>query len=302
MSNFDIDKVIGKLLKQEFIDKESIMQVCARVIPILQSESNVIHVSSPINVCGDVHGDFLNVLQIFDIFDYPPDGRYLFLGDYVDRGDNSVDTLTIILCYKVKYPEHLFLIRGNHENHNLPVFYGTYSEILRKYGDSLVYLAFLEVFKAMPLAAIIDDRYFCVHGGLGPNLKKVEQIDNENRFLNDFVQNSLVNNILWSDPSENPGYTLSPRGSGYFWGPDVTKQFLHENNLLLIIRGHENQDCGFKFNHDDLVLTIFSSPHYNQTFKEGAILEITSPTEIEITKFRAKEWDDLSSVIFPNLK
>ncbi|KAH0786200.1 serine/threonine-protein phosphatase 2A catalytic subunit alpha isoform [Histomonas meleagridis] len=297
----DLDEIIERLYNFEFIQPEEIFFVCDIAIEVLQSEKNVLYVNSPLIVCGDVHGDFKNLREIFDIFERPPDGRYLFLGDYVDRGDNSVETILLLLCLKIKYPDDVYLIRGNHESPTLTITFGFYTEIMRRYSNYSIWQCFIEVFKYLPLAAVIDSQYFCVHGGLCPLLKSVSDIEKAERFVAMTTMAGVISDILWSDPYEGLGYSISPRQAGYLWGSDISHHFLHENKLSLIIRGHEKKDGGFAICHDDLVMTVFSTPYYSKLYREAAVLEISSPTEKELTRFRAMQWEhSLEKVVFPD--
>lgn len=266
----------------------------------MQNEENVIHVQSPLSVCGDVHGDFSNVLEIFDIFGKPPDGRYLFLGDYVDRGDKSVETVMLLLCYKVKYPNDVFLIRGNHETIRPTITFGFYTEILTRYGDFSIWKSFMEVFKCLPLAAVIDGKLFCVHGGLCPTFSNISDLEFVDRFLEEPV-NGLIRDVLWSDPFDGNGFETSPRQAGYRWGQDVSKKFVHENNIDMIVRGHQQKPGGFQISHGDTVCTVFSTPNYVNRFSEAAVLEVISPKERELTRFRPVQWEkDMDNILFSN--
>ena len=209
----DLDKIISDLKSGKMISSSDIFSLCSVALEILRSEDNVIHVQSPVSVCGDVHGDFDNVLSIFDIFGDAPDGRYLFLGDYVDRGSKSVETVSYLLALKVKYPSDFFLIRGNHESSLPTITFGFYNEIMNKYSDFMIWRTFMEVFKCLPIVAIIDNSIFCVHGGLSPKLHDVSQLDVLDRFIV-HPTTGILNDILWSDPSDCKGFITSPRQAG----------------------------------------------------------------------------------------
>ena len=293
----EIDDIIERLLREETPTIEDVNLVCSRTLPIFKSEPNVVRTTSPITVLGDVHGDYDDVLDIFRIFGPPEEGKYCFIGDFVDRGDRSVHTIVLLLAYKIKFPDRMILIRGNHEGFNMTSTYGFYDEILRRYGDFLVWRAFIELFAAMPIAVLIDDNIFGVHGGLTPFLETIEQLETVNRNIQDTTQNLLsdepvLKDILWNDPSESPGIQTAIREGGKCWGPDITEKFIESNKLKFVVRGHETVNGGYKWNHNNLVLTIFSAPSYTGGFHEGAALEVVSPTQIQLTRFRPRAWED----------
>jgi serine/threonine-protein phosphatase 2A catalytic subunit len=295
----DISAVVDRLLRHDPATVCEIEEICRLSVDVLQQEPNVLYVQSPFSVCGDVHGDFDNLVEIFDIFGLPPEGRYLFLGDYVDRGDRSIDVMTLLLCLKIRHPRDVFLIRGNHESTHMTVTFGFYNEVMTRYQDFAVWRAFVEVFKCIPLAAVIDGNLFCVHGGLCPSFVAVSQLEFVNRFV-EVPMAGIILDVLWSDPFEGLGYETSPRQAGYRWGRDVSRKFTTDNKLEAIIRGHEQKFGGFEFTHEDLVITVFSTPYYTKSFSEAAILEVISKTKREMTKFRPKQWENLPQIIFAN--
>lgn len=293
----EIDSIIDRLLNGEDPTASDVNLTCSKVYPILKYEPNVLRTTSPMTVLGDVHGDFDDVLEIFRIFGDPSEGKYCFVGDFVDRGDKSVHTIVLLFAYKIKYPETFYLVRGNHEGYNMTATYGFYDEILKRYGDFNVWRAFIEVFTAIPIAILVDNNILGVHGGLTPWLETIEQLDQLPRTISDTTytlpnQIPVLKEILWNDPSEMPGIQPPIREGGKCWGPDITANFIEKNNLKFVVRGHEAVNSGFKWNHDRHVLTIFSAPSYTGGYHEGAALEIISPTEIQITKFRPKAWEN----------
>ncbi|KAK8891933.1 hypothetical protein M9Y10_029155 [Tritrichomonas musculus] len=294
----DLDDLISKVKEGKEITADDIDSLCKISIDVLQEEDNVIHINSPLTVCGDVHGDFDNVLSIFDIFGDAPEGRYLFLGDYVDRGDKSVATAVYLLALKVKYPDDFYLIRGNHETTDTTITFGFYNEIMKTYGDFSIWKSFMEVFKFLPIGAIIDSQVFCVHGGLSSIFTKLSQLENVNRVtLNPPA--GVIRDVLWSDPFDGLGYQESPRRAGCLWGSDISAKFVHQNNLTMIVRGHELKKGGFEVMHDNLVITVFSTPFYTGLYSEAAVLEVVSPDERQLTRFRPHQWEDnLMGMVF----
>lgn len=156
-SKFSIDKCIERLFNGEILPECDIKEICKLALEILSKEKNIVEVNTPITICGDIHGQFADLLELFKIGGYIPDTTYLFLGDYVDRGFKSVETISLLLCYKIRYPRRLFLTRGNHECRKVTQVYGFYDECIKKYGSALVWKSFTEVFDVVPLAGMIDN-------------------------------------------------------------------------------------------------------------------------------------------------
>ena len=293
----DIDDIIERLLNNECPTVADISLLCNKALPILKAEPNVAKTQSPITVLGDVHGDFDDVLQIFSIFGMPNECKYCFIGDFVDRGEKSVHTISLLLAFKVKYPDRVFLIRGNHEGYNMTSTYGFYDEIMKRFGDFLIWRAFIEVFCALPVGVLIDNNIFGIHGGLTPYLDTIEKLDSLNRNLPDTTQagirqEPILKDLMWNDPADGPGIQPALRDGGKCWGPDVTEKFIERNKLKFVVRGHETVNGGYKWNHNQRVLTVFSSPSYTGGFHEGAALEVLSPTKIQLTRFRPKAWEN----------
>jgi len=284
----EIDRIIFSLKQEEVPSLSDVELVCRLSYDILNGEKNVIRVKSPVTLCGDVHGDFEDVLEIFEIFGEPPEGRYAFLGDYVDRGPNSVQTFILLLCYKIKYPSDFYLIRGNHETSSLNQYFGFCDEVLSRYSNFNAWKCFLEVFNVLPVAVLVDDNIIGVHGGLSSRIKTIDELECINRKLDDPTQ-PPYNDILWNDPYEGLGFSTSARDGCYLWGSDVTEEFLNRNSLKMVVRGHQSVD-GFTFNHNNQVLTVFSAPCYHSTIKEGSVLEVISPEKMQITSFRPRAW------------
>ncbi len=157
MKSSNLDKYIEKLLKDQLLLENEVKEVCNIVKDILSKEKNIIEVSTPITICGDVHGQFSDLLEIFKIGGTLPDTSYLFLGDYVDRGFKSIETISLLFCYKIKYSNRLFLTRGNHECRKVTQVYGFYDECTKKYGNTIIWKTFTDVFDFIPICAMIDN-------------------------------------------------------------------------------------------------------------------------------------------------
>jgi len=164
------------LKRCEFIKESEVKALCTRAKEILLEESNVQFIQSPVTICGDIHGQFFDLTELFQVGGECPETNYLFMGDFVDRGYYSVETFLLLLALKVRYPERIFLIRGNHESRQITQVYGFYDECLRKYGSVNVWRYCTEIFDYLALAAIIDDKILCVHGGLSPSISTLDEI------------------------------------------------------------------------------------------------------------------------------
>ena len=172
----DLDRQIEKLRRCEYLKESEVKSLCAKAREILIDESNVQRIDAPVTICGDVHGQYYDLSELFKVGGDCPDSNYLFMGDFVDRGYYSVETFLLLLALKVRYPDRITLIRGNHESRQITQVYGFYDECLRKYGSVNVWRYCTEIFDYLSLAAIIEDKIFCVHGGLSPSIQTLDQI------------------------------------------------------------------------------------------------------------------------------
>jgi len=263
---FNLDAYIETLKAGECISEPALKRLCTLASELLMEESNVQPVSSPVTVVGDLHGQFYDLLHILDFS--PPETSYIFLGDFVDRGHNSVETLTLLLCLKLKYPQHVTLLRGNHESRQITQVYGFYDECMRKYGNASVWRHCTQCFDYFTLAALVDNTVLCVHGGLSPEVRTLDQIRTIDR-QQEIPHEGAFCDLVWSDPedilihSSSPPWQVSPRGAGYLFGSQVTDEFNYINHLSLIARAHQLVMEGkrYHFPNKNLV-TVWSAPNY----------------------------------------
>ena len=233
-------------------------------------------------VCGDTHGQYYDLLNIFAINGYPAaDNPYLFNGDFVDRGSFSVEVILTLLLFKLSDPNCIFLTRGNHETKNMNRIYGFEGEAKAKYDDK-IFTLFLETFEWLPLAAVISDKVFVVHGGISTDptvmLSDVEKVK---RGMEP-PESGLMSDLLWSDPQPFPGKSPSKRGVGFAFGPDITKAFLERNNLQLLVRSHEVKQDGYLVEHDGKTITVFSAPNYCDSMgNKGALIHFSKENNCE---------------------
>lgn len=249
-----------KLRQFKLLDESEISTICNKVIDIMILEPNIRRVSSDVIVVGDIHGQFSDLLHIFETNGTPETMNYIFLGDFVDRGENSLECILYLFIYKILYPEKVTLLRGNHEQKIINKVYGFYDEIVSKYNNSTVWSIINSVFNHLNIGCIVDGKYLCVHGGISPriSINKLERVDRFEKL----TETSIINDVLWSDPFNKSGSAPNPRGNGFLFGDDILKQFLVFNNLEMVIRSHQLSIEGFKWDFDGHCLTVWSAPDY----------------------------------------
>jgi serine/threonine-protein phosphatase 4 catalytic subunit len=283
----DLDRQIEQLRRCEIIKESEVKQLCAMAREILVEESNVQRVDAPVTVCGDIHGQFYDLKELFKVGGDVPETNYLFLGDFVDRGFYSVETFLLLLALKVRYPDRITLIRGNHESRQITQVYGFYDECLRKYGSITVWRYCTEVFDYLSLSAVIDNKILCVHGGLSPSISTLDQIRTIDR-KQEVPHDGPMCDLLWSDPEDTTGWGVSPRGAGFLFGSDVVREFNRTNNIDLICRAHQLVMEGYKWHFDETVLTVWSAPNYcYRCGNVAAILELDETLTRGFTIFEA---------------
>lgn len=282
----DVDKYLEKAWKGELLDELALKALCLALKDILIREENTRILSAPISMVGDIHGQFFDLQELFKIGGKPPYTNYLFLGDYVDRGGHSVEVITQLSLIKLKYPERVTLIRGNHETRNISQNYGFYMECQTKFGQTAVWDYFTDMFDFLPIAAQVDNTIFCVHGGLSPNIETLSEISEINRFQ-EIPQEGPFIDLMWSDPDpESNGFSVSPRGAGFYFGKDIVNKFLHANNLSRIVRAHQLCMEGFRQDFDGQLATVWSAPNYCYRFQNVAsILEVGSDLSFTFNLF-----------------
>lgn len=293
----ELDKCLEKLYAGQLLPEPTLRALCFKLKEKLVKESNVVHVSTPITVVGDIHGQFHDLLEIFHIGGPVPDTNYLFLGDYVDRGLYSVETITLLIVLKLRYPNRIHLIRGNHESRQITQSYGFYTECLNKYGgSSRVWQYFTDLFDYLVLCCIIDNEIFCVHGGLSPNVQTIDQIRIIDR-IREIPHDGAMADLVWSDPEDDvtnredvtsvsSHFQVSPRGAGYNFGRNVVDKFLQLNGMSKIYRAHQLCNEGFQIYFDGLVTTVWSAPNYcYRCGNKASILEVYSKDEFYFNVF-----------------
>ncbi|KAK3444702.1 serine/threonine-protein phosphatase PP1 isoform X1 [Eucalyptus grandis] len=254
-----------------------IRRLCIVAKQVFLAQPNLLELEAPINICGDIHGQYPDLLRIFESGGFPPDSNYLFLGDYVDRGKQSIETICLLLAYKIKFPENFFLLRGNHECASINRIYGFYDECKRRFSVRL-WKIFTDCFNCLPVAAVIDDKIICMHGGLSPELVNLDQIRVLERPM-DVPDQGLLCDLLWADPDrEIKGWGENDRGVSYTFGADKVAEFLRKHDLDLICRAHQVVEDGYEFFADRQLVTIFSAPNYCGEFDNAGALMNVDPS------------------------
>lgn len=275
----DLDYCLEQLLREKpprLLPQETIHQICHELKIQLLNTPNIVSVQTPISIVGDIHGQYHDLLEIMHIGGPLPDTNYLFLGDYVDRGYYSVETVSLLMVLKLRFPDRIFLIRGNHESRTITTNYGFYSEVLNKYnGSAKVWQLITDIFDYLPLGATIDGRIFATHGGLSPSCQYLDQIRAIDRYK-EIPHDGIMADLVWSDPDpEIAGFRLSPRGAGYLFGYDILRKFLHENDLVQLLRAHQLCNEGYVSYWGGRCLTVWSAPNYcYRCGNKASILEI----------------------------
>jgi diadenosine tetraphosphatase ApaH/serine/threonine PP2A family protein phosphatase len=294
-----------------FLPEGVVVDILTKLMELLLLTNNVLVLSAPIRICGDLHGQLFDLLHLFnESGGFTANKQFLFLGDYVDRGRYSLHTLLYLACLKIEFPHSVHLLRGNHECRAVSRRLGFCEEILRAYGSSVLWASCQSVFDLMPIAAVVDRELFCVHGGLSPDVPLISRITELNRRKEVPVEGEITD-LLWSDPGERDGWSANPRGTGQLFGREQSHAFCWLNRISCIVRAHEMAEMGFMMKHGDSetpyrVLTLFSAPAYDGGTNEGAFMackcdsgeprRIVRFSKVTGEKRRGKEFEALSKL------
>jgi diadenosine tetraphosphatase ApaH/serine/threonine PP2A family protein phosphatase len=297
------------LSANKHVQESALISLFTRLRSILKTEPNLLRLFPPITVCGDIHGQLLDLFELFTASseDIGESNKYLFLGDYVDRGYSSIETFAYLAYLKIKHPSHLFLLRGNHESREVSQQYGLYQDCLQIYGHGGLWHSINSVFDWLPIAAVVANRVFCVHGGLSPSVTFIEQISTirRNREIDCFDSDSssaldahAMIDLTWSDPEEVARYQPNRRGKGYFFGPNQTRAFLRNNRMGggdttpddaghgFVARSHQIAQHGYKWVHRENLVIVWSAPNYCYKMDNDAcVMKLEDGQPVRFVKF-----------------
>eukprot|EP00055_Hartaetosiga_balthica_P003161 m.6717 g.6717 ORF g.6717 m.6717 type:complete len:474 (-) comp2642_c0_seq1:137-1558(-) len=289
------------LRKEGRLTPEACIYLLNTVKDILRKEPNVLRVPEPIVIVGDIHGQYYDLMKVFHVGGEPGETQYLFLGDYVDRAYFSLECVLYIWSLKIRYPDKIWLLRGNHECRHLTEYF-TYKLEVEYKCNIEVYDTCMDCFDCLPLAAIMNDQFFCVHGGISPELTTIADIEQINRFKEP-EEYGLMCDLLWSDPHESfdsfsgDHHFLhnETRGCSYVYTHKAVCNFLSTNQLLSVIRAHEAQDTGYRMYKANAetgfpaVITLFSAPNYCDVYNNKGAIMIYSNNSMNIKKFSCSD-------------
>lgn len=276
MSGVDLDSLIERVLGigfhgglQACVKDDEITALCAQAKDVFMSQPPFLEIGVPVKVCGDTHGQFSDLIRLFNRGGFPPSVNYLFLGDYIDRGKYSIEVMILLTAYKCRYPENFFILRGNHECASINRVYGFFDECRRRYNMRL-WKTFQDLFNTMPFCALIENKIFCMHGGLSPDIKTWDQLRNIQRPI-DPPDKGLLIDLLWADPDKFvSGWRANTRGVSYVFGADVLADFCNRMGIDLVARAHQVVADGYEFFGARKLVTLFSAPHYCGEFDNAA--------------------------------
>ncbi|KAL8638041.1 MAG: hypothetical protein Q9228_004768 [Teloschistes exilis] len=284
LKSIDLDDMITRLLDAGYSTKitktvclknAEITAICTAARELFLAQPALLELSAPVKIVGDIHGQYTDLIRLFEMCGFPPNANFLFLGDYVDRGKQSLETILLLFCYKLKFPENFFMLRGNHECANVTRVYGFYDECKRRCNIK-IWKTFVDTFNCLPIASIVAGKIFCVHGGLSPNLAHMDDIRNIAR-PTDVPDYGLLNDLLWSDPADmETDWEANERGVSYCFGKNVIMGFLQKHDFDLVCRAHMVVEDGYEFFQDRILVTVFSAPNYCGEFDNwGAVMSVS---------------------------
>lgn len=279
----ELNRIIKKLLNfvpgtRIDIQADEIQFLCTHALEIFKNQNMLVELNAPVIICGDIHGQYYDLLRLFRLGGCPPKENYLFLGDYVDRGYNSLEVICLLFAFKIKFKNNFFILRGNHESKSINKIYGFYDECIERYKKKLgskIYYLFNSVFLWMPVSAIVEDKILCMHGGISPHIKNIQDINKIKR-PQDIPDEGLLCDVVWSDPEKlQKGWGPNDRGVSFVFGKDIVENFNDKHNIDLICRAHQVVEDGYEFFCNRKLVTIFSAPNYCGEFdNSGGLMKV----------------------------
>lgn len=266
---------------------------------IFESQARLVEIDGPVRICGDIHGQFPDLIRLFAQGGFPPDSNYLFLGDYVDRGAYQLEVFLLCLSFKARYPNNFIMLRGNHELPHVNEKYGFREEICTRKGEFaiIIYEELCKMMNVMPMTALIGGRILCMHGGLSQHLKSLNDL-RKMKCPFSSEDDCLENDIMWSDPAKVTGWQQNPRGASTVFGEDVVQEYCKMLDVDLIVRAHQCVQDGYEFFANKKLVTVFSAPHYTGQFTNSAAIckvsaglqvsfEVLVPEELKVEERKA---------------
>lgn len=282
------------------VRKEHVISLITDCENLFKNEQNVIRIRAPVKIFGNLHGQYIDLLRFFEMWGEPSDKigdgdiesfDYLFLGDYVDRGNRGLEVICLLMALKIKHPEQIILLRGHHEDINVNMTYGFADECRQRLGEdpndsNSIFQKINRMFTYLPIAAVIEDRILCVHGGVGQAIRSIEDLQMISKPI-EIVQDAVIHDqqimmdLIWSDPCEKehemgfkPNTTRDVTGSGTIvkFGADRLQKFLSDNRLAMIIRSHECVMEGYDRSSQGDLITVFSATDYCGKYKNAAAI------------------------------
>jgi len=260
--------------ESNLLSEEELKFLCTKSMEIFMQESSFLELTAPIIICGDIHGQYRDLIRLFDFGGSPQKKQYLFLGDYVDRGKNSIECIALLLAYKVKYPKSIYLLRGNHESEMINRTYGFYDECKRRY-NLRIWKIFSDCFNWLPISALVNQKILCMHGGLSPDLQSLNNIKQIVR-PTEVPDKGLLCDLLWSDPEKDcEDWAPNSRGISVLFNEELIEKALDELDIDLICRAHQVVEFGYEFFAQRKLVTVFSAPNYCGEFDNaGAFMTV----------------------------
>jgi len=255
------DEQIKLVSESNLLSEEELKYLCIKSMEIFMQESSFLELTAPIIICGDIHGQYRDLIRLFDFGGTPEKKQYLFLGDYVDRGKNSIECISLLLAYKIKFPKNIYLLRGNHESEMINRTYGFYDECKRRY-NLRIWKIFSDCFNWLPISSIVNSKILCMHGGLSPDLKELKNIKQIVR-PTEVPDKGLLCDLLWSDPdADAEDWAPNNRGISVLFNENLVEKAIDELDIDLICRAHQVVESGYEFFAQRQLVTVFSAPNY----------------------------------------
>ena len=283
-----VDQWIEQLKSGKRLEEEQITSLFSQLMDVLYQEGTIHPLPLPITICGDIHGQLYDLFELFRVSGGVENNVYLFLGDYVDRGYYSLETFCYLAALKLRYPQRIYLLRGNHECRQVNQLYGFYDECVNFYGHAGLWRMCNEVFDLLPIGAVIANKIFCIHGGLSPEIKLIEQVPLLER-QDELPSSGPLADLTWSDPEEIQGWAVNQRGAGWLFGTQPTQEFCQNNKIDLICRAHQLAMSGYQYHFGgDQLVTVWSAPNYMyRSGNDASVLKIDENFNRNFVIFKA---------------